>query len=236
MRKPGSTTTGVRDIEIGALVDYVTKHGWKRIQHPNDSLIVFEGPEDDEGNPIQLILPTQRDFQDSYLRLTEAINLISVIEERSAHDVIRSIQDKSLALSGSLQGSMANSWLAEMWKEQRETLKALTGHVMAFMLLIGSLVFFHRVFELLAPQYKDILQRIDYYGIAVSLFVFGFSFLYRVVDSARKKTRATRQLKHQMERILSEEVKLSRTQIDAYVEQELYRIGREAKQIHAVGS
>lgn len=238
-----STNLAIEDIDISKLAAYLTESGWKTIQHPNDNVIVFEGPEDDDGMPIDLVLPKEDDFQDSYLRLREAIDLISAIQGKSPHEVIQSIQDGPVSLSENLEVSTTKWWLAEVWREQREVLKTLTGHILAFMLLIGTLILFNLVFESLLklpPQHQDILQRIDFYGIVISLLIFAFGFVYRLAvyarETTRRKTRATQQLKHQMERILSEEVKLSGKQMEVYVEQELYRISREAKQVQTVGS
>jgi hypothetical protein len=72
---------------------YITEHGWHKVPHSNQRLLVFQGPLDDCGNPIHLILPSQNDFGDSYLRLAEAVELLANIEERPSEAVLADIQN-----------------------------------------------------------------------------------------------------------------------------------------------
>ncbi|MEL6462571.1 MAG: hypothetical protein AAFX46_01620 [Cyanobacteria bacterium J06636_27] len=46
--------------KIRDIVSYLHQNGWQEITHPNPRLIVFQGAADDEGNPIQLVLPSQK--------------------------------------------------------------------------------------------------------------------------------------------------------------------------------
>ncbi len=77
--------------KISNIVSYLNQNGWQEITHPNPRLIVFQGAADDEGNPIQLLLPSQKTFEDSNRLITKAINLLAVIEEKSPHEIIGSI-------------------------------------------------------------------------------------------------------------------------------------------------
>ena len=77
--------------KIGNIVSYLHQNGWQEITHPNPCLIVFQGAADDEGNPIQLVLPSQNTFEDSNRLIKKAINLLAVIEEKSLHEIIDSI-------------------------------------------------------------------------------------------------------------------------------------------------
>jgi hypothetical protein len=73
----------LRSIPLDVLVTYLVANGWKRIEHANNKLLVFEGLDDDDAQPIKLILPRSTDYQDSYVRLAEAINLVAAIQEKS---------------------------------------------------------------------------------------------------------------------------------------------------------
>ena len=77
--------------KISDIVSYLHQNGWQEITHPNPRLIVFQGAADDEGNPIQLVLPSQKTFEDSNRLITKAMNLLAVIEEKSLHEIIDSI-------------------------------------------------------------------------------------------------------------------------------------------------
>ncbi len=47
-------------LNISDIVSYLHQNGWQEITHPNLRLIVFQGAAGDEGNPIQLVLPSQK--------------------------------------------------------------------------------------------------------------------------------------------------------------------------------
>ena len=68
--------------QINDIISYLHQNGWQTITHPNPRLIVFQGAADDEGNPIQLVLPSQKTFEDSKRLITKAINLLASIEEK----------------------------------------------------------------------------------------------------------------------------------------------------------
>jgi hypothetical protein len=75
-------------IQIDNFVTYLHQHGWQKIDHPNTRLLVFQGVNDDRGYPIQIVLPSQNDFEDSDRLLAKAVNLLSAIEDRSTQETI----------------------------------------------------------------------------------------------------------------------------------------------------
>jgi hypothetical protein len=81
----------LRSITLDDVVSYLLASNWKNVDHLNDRLLVFEGPNDDNGEPIKLILPRTMAYQDSYIRLAEAINLVAAIQEKSAYKLVEEI-------------------------------------------------------------------------------------------------------------------------------------------------
>jgi hypothetical protein len=75
-------------IQIDNFVTYLYQHGWQKIDHPNTRLLVFQGVNDDRGYPIQIVLPSQNDFEDSDRLLAKAVNLLASIEDRSTQETI----------------------------------------------------------------------------------------------------------------------------------------------------
>jgi hypothetical protein len=75
-------------IQIDNFVTYLHKYGWLKIDHPNTRLLVFQGVNDDCGYPIQIVLPSQNDFEDSDRLLAKAVNLLAAIEDRSTQETI----------------------------------------------------------------------------------------------------------------------------------------------------
>lgn len=75
-------------IQIDNFVNYLHQHGWQKIDHPNTRFIVFQGVNDDLGYPIQIVLPSQNNFEDSDRLLVKAVNLLAAIEDRSTQETI----------------------------------------------------------------------------------------------------------------------------------------------------
>jgi hypothetical protein len=62
--------------------------------YPRPELLVFEGPPDDNGNPIIQVLPSDEHFVDYHQRLVELITSLAVIENRYAVDVLNDILEQ----------------------------------------------------------------------------------------------------------------------------------------------
>ncbi|MBE9211984.1 hypothetical protein IQ247_04510 [Plectonema cf. radiosum LEGE 06105] len=78
----------IHSLKIGDIIFYLHLNGWQIIIHPNPRLLVFQSANDDEENPIKLVLPSQNTFEDSNRLLIKAINLLAVIEEKSPQEII----------------------------------------------------------------------------------------------------------------------------------------------------
>ncbi len=75
-------------IPINKFVSYLEKNGWTRTDHPNDRIFLFQGPPDDYGKPLRLILPRHHDLEDANSRLAEALNLLAIVQEMSPASVV----------------------------------------------------------------------------------------------------------------------------------------------------
>jgi hypothetical protein len=84
------------ELDLRDLRTYVEKSGWKELSYPSDRLMVFEGPENDDGKPIILSIPTKRGLRDTDDRLLDAINLLSAVEETSPYIIAQKIRSQSL--------------------------------------------------------------------------------------------------------------------------------------------
>jgi len=93
MLNVSSRTLAQLNLSVRDVAAYVRDRGWQKISHKNKNLSVFEGPADDCGNPIYLILPSHDDFGDTPLRLAQAIDLLANVENCSIDRVIANIQN-----------------------------------------------------------------------------------------------------------------------------------------------
>lgn len=86
-----------REVELSGIsrsqvIDFAKSQSWHEIEHPQRQLLVLEGPPDDEGEPLLMVLPRQDGSRTLPIRLAEAINQIAGVEDRSPYDVLREIQ------------------------------------------------------------------------------------------------------------------------------------------------
>ncbi|MDF5715566.1 MAG: hypothetical protein PUP93_17210 [Rhizonema sp. NSF051] len=75
-------------LKIADIVSYLNQNGWQAVTHPNSRLLVFQGSADEQGNPIQLVLPSQNTFEDSARLLAKAVNLLAALENKSPQEII----------------------------------------------------------------------------------------------------------------------------------------------------
>ena len=78
----------IHTLKINDVVTYLYQNGWQTVNHSNPRLLVFQGAADDAGNPIQIILPSHKTFEDSDRLLTKAVNLLAVIADKSPPEII----------------------------------------------------------------------------------------------------------------------------------------------------
>lgn len=78
-------------INVGTLRHFLTQNGWRHIADYNDNLNIFEGPSDDLGRPIELVLPTRGGFIDEPRYLSKALKLLSAIERCSIEQMTQKI-------------------------------------------------------------------------------------------------------------------------------------------------
>jgi hypothetical protein len=78
-------------LQIADIVSYLHQSGWQQIAHPNERILVFQNGTDDVGNPIQLVLPSNKSFEDSPRLIAKAINLLAAVHEKSSQEIINSV-------------------------------------------------------------------------------------------------------------------------------------------------
>lgn len=87
----------IQELRVAEVVNYLQQNNWTAISHPNPQLLVFEKGVDDQGKPIQIVLPSQDDYEDTPYLLTKAVNLLSVLRGVSFQDMIKIIdRDRGL--------------------------------------------------------------------------------------------------------------------------------------------
>ncbi len=81
----------VQLVRVAGVQSYLLGRGWKPKAPPGSELLVFEGPADDDGEPIVQVVPSSEQMLDFRLRVTELIEALSVLEGRPAVEVLGDI-------------------------------------------------------------------------------------------------------------------------------------------------
>jgi hypothetical protein len=82
------------NLSVNDMAAYLTQHGWDKIPNQNQRVMIFQGVNDDFGNPIILTLPSHDSFGDTLRRLSEAVNLVAFLEDRSPESVLVDLQNR----------------------------------------------------------------------------------------------------------------------------------------------
>jgi hypothetical protein len=82
-------------LSVDDMATYLTEHGWKKLPTQNQRVTIFQGINDDFGNPIVLTLPRNDSFGDALRRLSEAVNLVAFLEDRSPESLIIDLRARS---------------------------------------------------------------------------------------------------------------------------------------------
>jgi hypothetical protein len=91
----------LRSVRVADVRKYLLAHDWKSKPYPRPELLVFEGPPDDNGEPIVQVLPSSEDFADYQLGLLELVTALAVIEDRPAVAVLDDILQQGTSADGS---------------------------------------------------------------------------------------------------------------------------------------
>lgn len=81
----------IQALRLSEVVRYLEGNHWMAISHPSPRLLVFEKGVDDQGKPIQIVLPSKDDYEDTPYLLAKAVNLLSVLESVSFQEIVNSI-------------------------------------------------------------------------------------------------------------------------------------------------
>ena len=78
-------------VRVADLRAYLLGKGWKIKAFKRPQVIYFEGPLDDDGRPLVLLIPAAEQLRDYPIRIEETINALSILESRPAEEILRNI-------------------------------------------------------------------------------------------------------------------------------------------------
>lgn len=81
----------IQELRVVEVVNYLQQNYWMPVSYPNSRLLVFEKGVDDQGKPIQIVLPSQDEYEDKSYLLAKAVNLLSVLESVPFQEIVNAI-------------------------------------------------------------------------------------------------------------------------------------------------
>jgi hypothetical protein len=97
----------VAQVRVDAVRSYMLQHGWTLQPFPGPELLVFGGQMDDDGEPIELVLPSKETMLDYRMRVEDLIGALGVLEDRYAGDVLNDILQAGASAPAPTNGAAA---------------------------------------------------------------------------------------------------------------------------------
>ncbi len=82
----------LQSVRISDLVEYLQLTGWKLTDDGNNRWLVFEGGQDAEGQPLEIVIPRNNRTPDFAIYLTNAVELLSAMSNESPQRTIRRVR------------------------------------------------------------------------------------------------------------------------------------------------
>ena len=81
----------IQKLRVAEVVNYLQQNRWMPVSYSNSRLLVFEKGVDDQGKPIQIVLPSDDEYEDRPYLLAKAVNLLSVLESIPFREIVNTI-------------------------------------------------------------------------------------------------------------------------------------------------
>lgn len=78
-------------IRVSQVMHYLQSAGWKRRETSRKNALLFEGPTDDDGDPILWYFPDSERYVDYGRSIQLLVNALRIIEERSVDDMVNDL-------------------------------------------------------------------------------------------------------------------------------------------------
>jgi hypothetical protein len=78
-------------VRVSDLRAYLLTRGWKPQPFPQPEVLRFDGPPDDDGNPLVLLMPASEALSDYLRRVEDLLTSLSQFEDRPASEILRDL-------------------------------------------------------------------------------------------------------------------------------------------------
>jgi hypothetical protein len=84
-------------LSVEDFVLYLARQGWQEVSGKNKHMRVFQGINDDFGNPLLLVMPRRNDATDAIRYMAQALETIAGLENKSLEEALTKVQgDKQI--------------------------------------------------------------------------------------------------------------------------------------------
>ncbi len=83
----------LRDLSLDPVIAYLLRHNWQEVTVGNPKIRIFQKGFDDNGKPIEIVLPHDTHFQDGPRVFAKALNLVGVVEAQSPEEILETVRD-----------------------------------------------------------------------------------------------------------------------------------------------
>jgi hypothetical protein len=109
MSHTGWVDPRIKQVTGASIRSYMEQHGWTLQPFPGPELLVFGGQVDDDGEPIELVVPPDDTYIDYPLRVEQLISALSVLEDRYAVEVLNDILQAGSSTPAPANGAAASA-------------------------------------------------------------------------------------------------------------------------------
>lgn len=96
-------------LEVGDLTSYLEAKGWRRRDFPREEVLLFAGPLDNEGEPIEVVFPASKQAGDFRVRVVDVLKTLTVLEDRDEQSIVYEMpQGPSLEGERDIEGVVAH--------------------------------------------------------------------------------------------------------------------------------
>ncbi len=119
----------LRSLQFGSLVEYLKLTGWEQVESPN-RWFVFKGSRDIDGNPLEIVLPSDPRTSDIGYYVASAVDVLSAIKGLSPDLVVERVKfyDRDVLKMRNLETGDEDSIALKLAAKQVLELKNLIGY------------------------------------------------------------------------------------------------------------
>ena len=129
MESPSAYDPLAASIRVADLRGYLVAKGWEIKPFKRPQVVRFEGPPDDDGHPIVLLMPASEQLSDYSRRVQELVASLAVIEQRPSAEIVRNIITPTcdilhfrLAGAATVTGTLEFSFVGQFFASLRNLL------------------------------------------------------------------------------------------------------------------